>query len=721
MAYQSVSEMPEGLLSSYQKCVAIAHNLWWSWHPEVVEIFQLLNPQRWRELVHNPIALLREFTPEQFERRVLELALQTRINVAYRRQCSYVAERPMWARQHAGVLESRPVAYFSLEFGLHESVPIYSGGLGILAGDHVKSASGMGVPLVAIGLFYDKGYFKQLIDAQGNQVENYVNTEVENLPFEPALDAKGAPITVKVETKTGPIFAKVRCIRVGRVQLYLLDTDLDENSQDDRELTSTLYGGDARTRIRQELVCGVGGVRALRAMGITPGVYHLNEGHNSFATLEATRQKMEHCGLSFEEALRDTAQQTVFTTHTPVEAGHDYFPQELVEEHLEPLYTELGLDIDSFMALGRKDPEDKNEKFCMTILGMKASRYANAVSSLHGVVTRRMWHSLWPEKSEEEVPIGHITNGVHVPTWMATQLKTLFERTIPGWTEESIDPEVWSKVYDVDSGELWETHFALKTLLFDFARRRVARQLTRVGAPQDQIAAAARILNPNALTIGFARRFAEYKRAFLVAQDEERLDMIVNNPERPVQFIFAGKAHPADNIGKAVINRIVKIQRNPKFSNSVIFLEDYDINVARHLVQGVDVWMNNPRRPLEASGTSGQKAALNGALNFSILDGWWAEAYDGSNGFAIGDGASHVDVHVTDKRDNESLLEVLENKVVPMYYDRNEHGLPLRWIRYMKNSIATLAWRFSAHRMVADYVNYGYLPAAGGLSVKMPR
>ena len=708
-------------LTSYQKCVEIAHNLWWSWHPDVVEIFRLVNPQRWRELGHNPIALLREYKPEEFEQVITDLAIHTRINVAYRHFKKYVGERPLWARQHAGVLASRPVAYFSLEFGIHESMPIYSGGLGVLAGDHVKSCSGMGVPLVAVGLFYDKGYFNQQIDANGNQVENYVDTDVANLPFEPALDKNGNKITIEVNTKSGPIYARVRRIRVGRVDLYLLDADLEENTAENRELTSTLYGGDQKRRILQELLCGVGGVRALTALGITPGVYHLNEGHNSFATLEAVRQKMVKSGMSFEAATRDVAQQTVFTTHTPVAAGHDYFEKSLVEQYLEPLYKALGLDLDSFMALGRKNPKDDDEKFCMTILGMKLSRYANAVSSLHGVVTRRMWKGLWPDKREEEAPIGHITNGVHVPTWMAPQIKSLFERSMPGWSEESIDPTIWSEVYDIDSGDLWETHCALKNRLFDFARRRVGRQLTRIGASAEAIEEAKHILDPNALTIGFARRFAEYKRAFLVVQDEEKFDQLVNNPDRPVQFIFAGKAHPADNIGKDVISRIVRVQRNPKFSRRVIFLEDYDINVARHLVQGVDVWLNNPRRPQEASGTSGQKAVLNGALNFSILDGWWAEAYDGSNGFAIGDGSTHVDSRVTDKRDGDALLDVLEHQVIPTYYDRNEHGLPIKWIRLMKNSIATLAWRFSSHRMVADYVQYAYMPAAGGLSVKMPR
>ena len=707
-------------LSTYEKLNALAENLWWSWHPEVVTIFQSIEPTRWRQLGHNPIALLREFSPERIENRALELVLHTRIDQAYRRMQKYMQSRPMWARQNAGVLGSKPVAYFSLEFGLHESVPIYSGGLGILAGDHIKSASGLGVPLVAVGLFYDQGYFRQFLDKDGWQREEYIDTKVEYVPLETAVDKDGNKITVKVETTKGPIYAKVRKMKVGRVDLYLLDTDLEENSKEDRELTNTLYGGDVRTRIRQEIVSGIGGVRALRALGITPGVYHLNEGHNAFATLEVIREKMEDDGKSFEDSVREVAQKTVFTTHTPVIAGHDYFSSELIDEHLGPLRDQLGLSQDQLMALGRKNAFDRDEKFCMTILGMKLSRYANAVSSLHGKVTRHMWRDLWPQKEEEEVPIGHITNGVHVPSWMAWQIKVLFERHMPGWTEESIDPAIWAQVYNIDPGELWETHGALKNLLIAFIRRRLTRQMRRNEASEEEILKAQGIFDPNALTIGFARRFATYKRATLIMQDLEQLARIINDPDRPVQFVFSGKAHPADEPGKRLIREVAQIRNDPRFANRIVFLEDYDINVARHMVQGVDVWLNNPRRPLEASGTSGQKAVLNGALNLSVLDGWWAEAYDGTNGFAIGNGSAHVYDAISDERDRESLMNVLENEVIPMYFDRDEHGLPKRWVQFMMNSIATLAWRFSAHRMVADYVQHAYLPAAGGISAIMP-
>lgn len=703
----------------YDKCVALAHNLWWSWHHEVINLFRSLDPIRWRQLGHNPIALLKEFTPERLEMRAAELVLYTRIDQAYRRMTEYMNTRSEWAKRNIGVLGSKPVAYFSLEFGVHESVPIYSGGLGVLSGDHIKSASGLAVPLVAVGLFYDQGYFKQLLNSAGWQQEEYLDTMVQYLPLEPAMTPDGRLITVTIQTRTGTIYAKVRRMKVGRVDLYLLDTDLDENSPEDRNLTSRLYGGNNRTRIRQEIVSGIGGVRALKALGITPGVYHLNEGHNSFATLEVVRERMKEDGISYWDAVREVKQHTVFTTHTPVPAGHDRFDDGLIDEHLGPLRDELGISHDDLMALGRVDTNNRNETFCMTVLGLKLSRYANAVSSLHGHVSRNMWRGLWPYKTEDEVPIGHITNGVHVPSWMAWQMKTLFERYLPNWSEESIDPKAWADIVKIDPGELWETHNALKSLLVAFVRRRLSRQFRRRFEPDDVVDKARNMLDPQILTIGFARRFATYKRATLFLSDPDRLDRLVNNPERPVQFIFSGKAHPADNPGKEFIQTIANLRNDPRLCDRFVFIEDYDINVCRHMIQGVDVWLNNPRRPLEASGTSGQKAVLNGALNLSVLDGWWAEGYNGENGFGIGVGTQHVDDSITDKRDAESLFSTLENEVVPLYYDCDEHGLPQGWIRYMMNSISTMAWRFSSHRMVADYVNHAYLPAAGGVSCEM--
>jgi len=704
----------------FDKCHALARNLWWSWHPEVINLFRDLDPIRWRQLDHNPIALLREFTPERLDMRAAEMVLYSRINHAYRRLKEYMATQPAWAANNAGVLGSKPVAYFSAEFGIHESVPIYSGGLGVLSGDHVKSASGLGVPLVAIGLFYDQGYFKQRLDDNGYQVEEYLDTKIENLPVEQATTPDGQRITVEMETRHGRLLAKVWHMQVGRVPLYLIDCDVEGNSPEDRELTSRLYGGDIRTRIRQELVLGVGGMKALKALGISPGAFHLNEGHSAFGPLEAIRDRMENDGMSFDDALREVAQHTVFTTHTPVPAGHDRFDGHLVEEHLGPLRDKLGISYEQLMGLGRVEPQNEGEPFCMTVLGLKLSRRANAVSNLHGHVSRRMWAHLWPWRVEEEIPIGHITNGVHIPSWLSYQMQQLYDRHFPSdWEQRMGEPEVWQNIQNVDPGELWETHNALKNLLVAFVRRRVSRQCRRRSESDETVEAARNLLQPNLLTIGFARRFATYKRANLIMKDLDRLDRMVNNPHRPVQFLVAGKAHPKDEPGKELIKQIANLRHDPRFADRIVFIEDYDINVTRRLVQAVDVWLNNPRRPLEASGTSGQKSVLNGGLQCSILDGWWAEAFDGNNGFAIGNGTSHVDPAVTDKRDGESLYRVLENEVIPMFYDRDIDGLPQKWIQRMKNSISSLAWRFSSHRMVMDYTRTCYVPAAGGLSCGM--
>jgi starch phosphorylase len=704
----------------YDKCMALARNLWWSWHPEVTNLFRELDPIRWRQLDHNPIALLAEFTPERLEARAAELVLYSRINQAYRRLKEYLAAGKTWSDVNAGVLGSKPVVYFSAEFGIHESVPIYSGGLGVLSGDHIKSASGLGIPLIAVGLFYDQGYFKQQLDIDGYQHEEYLQSRVEALPIEPAIDAEGKPLVVQVDTRSGPILAKVWKMAVGRVSLYLLDCDVEGNTPEDRELTSRLYGGDTRTRIRQEVVLGIGGVRAIRAMGIVPGVYHLNEGHSVFAALEAVRVRMHRDGFDFNDAVRKVARQTVFTTHTPVPAGHDRFDSTLMEEHLGPMRDALGISHDHLMSLGRVEPHNHEEPFCMTVLGLKMSRRANAVSALHGHVSRRMWSPLWPYRVEEEVPIGHITNGVHVPSWLSWQMLQLYDRIFPAnWFRRIGESDVWQKIYECDPGELWETHYALKNLLLQFVRRRVSRQCRRRGECDEAVEMARTVLDPNILTIGFARRFATYKRADLVLGDIERLVPLVTDKERPIQIIFAGKAHPADEPGKALIRKIANLRHDPRVGGRIVFVEDYDINVCRHLIQGVDVWLNNPRRPLEASGTSGQKVVLNGGLNCSILDGWWAEAFDGRNGFAIGRGETHANDEITDRRDAEALYKVLEEEVIPTFYDRDADGLPREWIRMMKNSISSLAWRFSSHRMVMDYARACYVPAAGGVSCDM--
>jgi starch phosphorylase len=705
-----------------EKLWALARNLWWSWDQDCVSLFRDLDPVRFRELNNNPVSLLTEMPLAEIERRSAELMLHSRINYAYRRQQEYLQADRTWGASNAGVLRPRPVAYFSAEFGLHESIPIYSGGLGVLAGDHIKSASDLDIPLVGIGLFYRQGYFRQRLDMTGWQQEDYQFTDIATLPMEPAIGKDGIPVTIQIETRGGVIAAKVWRIKVGRCDLLLLDSDVEGNAPEDRDLTSTLYGGDGRIRIRQELLLGVGGVRALRAMGITPGVYHMNEGHSGFAVLEAIRTRMLDEGISFQQAVPAVAREVVFTTHTPVPAGHDRFHPDLVEEHLGPLRDALGISPDWLMSLGRENPTDYNEQFCMTVVGLKLSRRANAVSSLHGEVSRAMWTGLYPGRIEDAVPIGHITNGIHVPTWLAPQMARLYDRHLgPDWRPRSGKARTWEAIDSIDDAELWETHLSLKSRLLEFVRRRAVEQSTRRREDIETIQRLERVLSPDALTIGFARRFATYKRANLLLKDIERLAAMVNDPKRPVQFIFAGKAHPRDEPGKRVLQEIAQMMRNEEFSEKFVFVEDYDINVGRFMVQGVDVWLNNPRRPLEASGTSGQKVVLNGGLNCSVLDGWWAEAYDGLNGFAIGTGRTHTNMDVHDSRDGEDLYRVLREEVIPLFYRRDRDGLPRGWIKRMKRTIRTLGWRFSADRMVMDYVLKNYVPAAGGTSSDMSR
>jgi starch phosphorylase len=698
---------------------ALARNLWWSWDHDTSSLFRDLDPARWRELNHNPVSLLSEIPLAGIERRAREAVLHSRINYAYRRQREYLGEERTWGARHAAILRPRPVAYFSAEFGLHVSIPEYSGGLGVLAGDHIKSASDLSIPLVGIGLFYGQGYFRQRLNKEGWQQEEYIGTDVNQMPMDQAIGSNGEAVLVQIETRSGPIRAKVWRMEVGRCSLLLLDSNVEGNTAQDRELTSRLYGGDGRTRIRQELLLGIGGFRALKAMGITPGVLHLNEGHSGFAVLEAARSRMEDEGLGFDEAVLRVSREVVFTTHTPVPAGHDRFDAALIEEHLGPLRDGLGIPSEQLMALGQES-KDPKEDFCMTVLGLKFSRRVNAVSALHGEVSRAMWKGLYPGKTEDAVPIGHITNGVHVPSWLAPQMFRLYDRHLgTGWHERSSEAQIWEGIESVDDGELWETHLSLKSRLLEFVRQRCIDQATHRGETPETLQKLSRVLSPDAITIGFARRFATYKRANLILADIERLASMVNDPNRPVQFIFAGKAHPRDEPGKRVLQQVAELMRDPQFENKFVFVEDYDMNVGRHFVQGVDVWLNNPRRPLEASGTSGQKVVLNGGLNLSVLDGWWAEAYDGLNGFAIGNGRTHSNMDVHDTRDGDDLYRVLREEVIPLFYQRDRDGLPRGWIKRMKRTIRTLGWRFNANRMVMDYTLKSYIPAAGGTSSNM--
>ena len=696
----------------------IARNLWWTWHPEVAEIFRELDPGLWKDVRHKPLLFLARMDDQMLGERSRTFALETRILRAARQMEQDLGTDSTWGAAHAGVLHVRPVAYFSAEFGLHESLPIYSGGLGVLAGDHMKASSDLGVPVVGVGLLYRQGYFIQRLDASGWQQEEFAPLNPDELPLEQLKDHHGQALHVTVQAGAHPVHAAVWRVRVGRNQILLLDTDVVGNPAEWRELTHRLYWGDQSSRIRQELMLGVGGLRALAAVGIRPGVLHLNEGHSAFALLEAIRLELSDNGLSFEEARDRVAAKSVFTTHTPVPAGHDRFPAELVLEHLEPLRAALGLSRERFLGLGRVDESNAQETFCMTVLALKLCARANGVSALHGEVSREMWQKMWPGRRAAEVPIGHITNGVHVRSWIAREVLQLAEhRLSTESTRAGTGHALQETLSSISSGALWEVHCVLKSHLIGFVRRRFITQELRRGAdPAATEARAARLLDPHVLTLGFARRFATYKRATLLQRDRDRLIRLLANPERPVQLIFAGKAHPKDHGGKELIRDVVELSRDPALEGRVVFIEDYDMHVARLLVQGVDVWVNNPRRPEEACGTSGMKAALNGALNFSIPDGWWLEAFDGKNGFAINATGPHADHSVQDGRDHEALLATLEREVIPLFYERAPDGAPQQWISRIRHSLLTLGWRFSAERMLTDYVRMMYLPAARGLS-----
>jgi glycogen phosphorylase len=701
----------------------LSMNMWWAWNPSVIKVFRDIDAQAFHDSKHNPLMVVKRLSRERLQELAADAAMRARVDRAYRELRAYTSPTAVtWAETHAAPLRVRPVAYFSAEFGIHESLPIYSGGLGVLAGDHLKTASDLGLALVAVGLFYRESYFRQHIDHEGQQHAKYVPAPLEYLPTRLKLGADGKPLIIDVPLGQEKLFAQIWQVDVGRNQLLLLDTDVEGNTDENRGLAARLYFGDQRVRIRQELLLGVGGIRALRACGIFWSGLHLNEGHSAFSTLEYARLRMLETGGTFADVAQDVAQSTVFTTHTPVDAGHDRFPPALVNEHLEPLRQSLNLSRQEFLGLGRVRPEDDRESLCMTVLAFKMSRYANAVSCLHGRVTRKAWQVLWPHHREDEVPVGHITNGVHARTWLAPAMQDLYARHIgPNWADTLTEPEMWARIENVSDAELWETHRTLRAALVNFVRREVAAQRQANGLGEELVEAARTTLDPDALTIGFARRFATYKRANLLFTDLERLKRIVCNETRPVQIVFAGKAHPADHPGQEVLKSVVQASMSPALRSRIVFVEDYDINVARHLVQGVDVWLNTPRRPQEASGTSGEKVLLNGGLNLSVLDGWWAEAYDGQNGFAIGSGVSHIDVAEQDHRDAESLYHVIENEVVPLYYQQDDQGVPHGWVAYIKRAIRTLGWRFNTDRMLRDYVVECYLPSAGVNSCSMPK
>ncbi|MFQ5859334.1 MAG: alpha-glucan family phosphorylase [Anaerolineae bacterium] len=688
----------------------LAYNLWWSWNPEAGRLYAAIDPELWEYVYHNPVRFLRRVDARRLERAASDGTFLTRYQQIMAAFDAYMEPGETWFERTHPHLTDHVIAYFSAEFGLHESLPIYSGGLGVLSGDHCKAASDLGLPFVGVGFLYPQGYFRQQVNAWGDQEAIYEKLNFTDVPAQPATNRSREQIVVQVDLPGRQVYATVWQIQVGRVPLFLLDTDVHLNATEDRSLAARLYGGDGEMRIAQEIMLGIGGVRAVRALGIKPTVWHMNEGHSAFVALERIREMVTYEGLTFDEAREAATAGNVFTTHTPVAAGHDAFPFELMEKYFWNYWPQMGLDRDGLMALGYHVME-WGARFSMTKLALKLSSRYNGVSELHGGVSRRMWHELWPDRAVEDVPIRHITNGVHVRSWLAPELARLFDTHLgDGWEARLDEPATWDAVKDIPNAALWEIHRRQKQMMINYLRQRTRRQRERNHASVEEVAAAESLLDPNALTIGFARRFATYKRATLIFRDIERIKRVMNQPGRPVQIIFAGKAHPADEPGKALIKHIVELSKQPGFKGRVVFIEDYDINIARFLVRGVDLWLNNPRQPLEASGTSGQKAALNGVPNLSVLDGWWPEAYDGTNGWAIGNERDYSNVDEQDAADAESLYSTLENEIIPLFYDRDADEVPHGWLRVIKSSIRTCAPHFSMRRMVKEYVEQMYVP-----------
>ena len=695
----------------------MANNLWYSWNWDLVNLFISLDPDLWEETAQNPIEMLSHLPQQRLMKAAEDEGFLANLDKTYRRYKHYLSQKRWFGHKYPQLSDST-IAYFSLEYGLDTGLPVYSGGLGVLSGDTLKSGSDLGLPMVAVGLLYRYGYFRQHLATDGWQQERYEENDWYHMPVELVTDTEGRPLKFSIALDGVPVQVQIWKVTVGVIPLYLLDTNVPENSSKAREITDVLYGGDKDMRIRQEIVLGVGGVKALKLLGLSPDIYHCNEGHSWFLTLERLRVLMQEHQLSFAEAMQYVWTTTVFTTHTPVPAGNEKFDPVLIQRYLGDAVRQLGLSWQDFLAMGRVNPGDENEQFGMTVAALKSAAFCNGVSALHGKVSRQMWHHIWPNLPVEEVPIQSVTNGVHPASWISHDLKELYESYFgERYTERPGAPEVWEKVNRIPSVELWRVHCKRRERLIFFARKHYKRQLIRGGAPSIDIQQADQILDPNILTIGFARRFSTYKRGSLLFHDLDRLEKILNNDKMPVQIIIAGKAHPLDHPGKEIIKTIVEFTKDKRFRNRVIFLEDYDINIARYLVQGVDVWLNNPRRPEEASGTSGMKAALNGALNCSILDGWWDEGYNDETGFKIGNGEEFGNASVQDTMDSESLYSVLEREVVPLFYHRNEIEIPERWIYKMKKSIQMAGEQFSAQRMLMDYANQFYVPAIGAARI----
>jgi starch phosphorylase len=708
----SASKLPSGevaeLAAGLEK---LARNLWWTWNQESQEIFHELSPRSWQNLYHNAVAVLQEVSDYELSVRLQDEQFAKRVRQALNDFEQYMNESDTWGSKNAPALLKNPVAYFTAEYGFHETLPIAAGGLGILSGDHARSASDLGLGFVGVSLFYREGYFQQEIKPDSWQSEYYTLLNPNNLPLEPVVDARGEQVVCMVEINLAEVYFHAWRVNVGRCPVYLLDSNRPENEQLYRDLTLRVYGGDTSTRIMQELLLGIGGVRLLRTLGVTPSVFHMNEGHVAFLALELLREKIAR-GMPYPEALAATRLQCIFSTHTPVEAGHDRFTPELMRYALHLLQPQITPSFADLMALGRVNPSNPSEPFCMTVLALKTSRAANAVSELHGQVSRRMWQPLYPDRPVDQAPIGHITNGIHLMGWMKGPVRAFWRRKLGAKWDKNINSEAfWQRMLDpgfVSDEELWALRYRLRRALIEFARRRLSLQGQR-STPINFIAFD-RLLNPDALTIGFARRFATYKRAPLVFSNFDLIVKLVRDIQRPVQFVFAGKAHPLDDEGKRYIQQIIQLSQYSELKGHLVFLENYDVHVARQMISGCDVWLNNPRRPLEASGTSGQKISCNGGLNLSILDGWWREGYDGTNGFAIG-GDWHPDsVQEQDRVDAENLYRALVEEVIPSFYERDAQGIPRRWIAKIRRAMATLVPRFNTWRMVQEYTEKYYSP-----------
>lgn len=692
----------------------ITKNFWWCWNQKAVNLLRTIDIDNYDEKDHNPIRILGESSQECFYNMLHDDAAMMNLAEVYDEFKTYMNQETWYASlDDSQKTENEKIAYFSFEYGLHESLPNYSGGLGILSGDHLKSASDLGLPFIAVGLLYRKGYFRQYLNADGWQQEYDIENDFFNLALEKVLDSNGETMKVDVDLPGRKVYAQIWKANVGRIQLYYLDANIEENSVEDRDITAQLYGGNLETRIQQEILLGIGGIKALKKLGIKPTIYHMNEGHSAFLSLERIRQLMIDDKLDRKTAREVVFSSNVFTTHTPVPAGNDVFPIEMMQKYFVDYIKQIDMSMEEFLKLGKIDPNNQKEDFCMTVLALNLSAENNGVSELHGHVSREMWKDIWKGVPAKELPIDSITNGIHTLSWISFDMQNLLDRYLgPRWRTKPLEYGIWERVQKIPDAELWRTHERRKERLIDFCRERLKAQIINRGFKKNEINHAEQILTPEALTIGFARRFATYKRGTLLFRDIERLKKIISNPHRPVQIIFAGKAHPHDNGGKELIKNIAEICRREEFRDHIVFLEDYDINVARYMVQGVDVWLNNPRRPLEASGTSGMKVPPNGGLNFSILDGWWDEAYDGQNGWAIGNREEYTDLEYQDEVESNALYNVLENEIIPLYYERGRDDIPRQWVTAMKWSMQTVCPQFSTNRMVADYFNKFYTNAS---------